>query len=210
MKIYSYTLVNDNGFAPNPFWGVCTLATDQALIRQIIAVGDWVVGLDRDDKDNIKLIYAMHIDEKLTFEEYWQDKRFQIKKPDLKKKDHVYQVGDNIYSPNNDDFNQLASLHSVQYFDSEDDWKRQKKQDLQGKFVLVGSQFYYFGKEPIDLPSKRLVDELFCDVGYKCIADPVVPKEFEAFIQDLEKKDKKGLMHPPQIWPAKDSSWKTT
>ena len=44
MKLYSYIVARDFGFAPNPFYGFCTLATCKPKIREHASVGDWVVG----------------------------------------------------------------------------------------------------------------------------------------------------------------------
>lgn len=37
-------VARDYGFAPNPFFGVCTLATCKPRIRSVAQIGDWVVG----------------------------------------------------------------------------------------------------------------------------------------------------------------------
>ena len=44
MRLYSYVLDHDYGFAPNPFYDVCTLATCKPSIRERAAIGDYVVG----------------------------------------------------------------------------------------------------------------------------------------------------------------------
>jgi hypothetical protein len=44
MVLHSYVVARDYGFAPNPFFGVCTLATCKPLIRRIAHIGDWIVG----------------------------------------------------------------------------------------------------------------------------------------------------------------------
>ena len=41
--LYSYVITRDYGFAPNPFGGICTLATCKPGIRNHATVGDWVV-----------------------------------------------------------------------------------------------------------------------------------------------------------------------
>ena len=211
MKIYSYVLRNDNGLAPNPFWDYCTLALDQPLIRQIAKVGDWVVGLkEKSPKiEDHELIFAMKITEKLTFEEYWYDDRFASKIPDFTQEEQIYQLGDNIYQPHDGEFEQVPSLHSEENFESKKEWKKQKQDDLQGKYVLISNKinFYYFGRESIKLPSVNLTDILYCDVGHKCIADPEVPKEFIDFIDQLIKNNKIGFIAPPIEWPKKDESW---
>lgn len=42
-RIYSYVVRYDSGFAPNPFYGYCTLATCKPDIRRAAEVGDWLV-----------------------------------------------------------------------------------------------------------------------------------------------------------------------
>jgi hypothetical protein len=41
-RIYSYVVRYDSGFAPNPFYGYCTLATCKPDIRRGAEVGDLV------------------------------------------------------------------------------------------------------------------------------------------------------------------------
>ena len=44
MAIYSYIITRDYGFAPNPFYGICTLATCKPRVRNNAQIGDWVLG----------------------------------------------------------------------------------------------------------------------------------------------------------------------
>ena len=44
MRLYSYVVRYDIGFAPNPFHGWCTLATCKQDIRIKARVDDWTVG----------------------------------------------------------------------------------------------------------------------------------------------------------------------
>ena len=41
--LYLYVVDRDFGFAPNPFHGVCTLATCKPKIRKFAKVGDWII-----------------------------------------------------------------------------------------------------------------------------------------------------------------------
>ena len=43
-RLYSYVVVSDHGFAPNPFHGYCTLANCKPRIRWRAQPGDWIVG----------------------------------------------------------------------------------------------------------------------------------------------------------------------
>ena len=45
MRLYVYVVTHDNGFAPNPFHGFCTLATCKAPVRERAEIGDWVLGV---------------------------------------------------------------------------------------------------------------------------------------------------------------------
>ena len=80
MKLFSYIVTHDAGFAPNPFWGYCTLACCKPKIRKTAQKGDWIVGLSPKAKGN-KIIYAMQVEEILPFEKYFHDKRFADKIP---------------------------------------------------------------------------------------------------------------------------------
>lgn len=77
-----YVVDRDFGFAPNPFHGVCTLATCKPRIRGVAKVGDWVVGVGGSAlKATGRCIYFMQITGSLTFNEYWLHADFQSKRP---------------------------------------------------------------------------------------------------------------------------------
>ena len=88
MRLYSYIVARDFGFAPNPFHGCCTLATCKPQIRASASVGDWIIGTGAKTKYRLTahLIYAMTVDEVITFEAYWQDVRFSRKATCLERK----------------------------------------------------------------------------------------------------------------------------
>ena len=44
MKLFSYILARDFGFAPNPFYSICSLATCKPIIRKKAQIGDWIIG----------------------------------------------------------------------------------------------------------------------------------------------------------------------
>lgn len=97
-EFYSYIVARDFGFAPNPFGGYCTLCTCKPLIRKNAQVGDWILGTGAKTRYDIagRLIFAMQVSEILSFEEYWNDRRFQNKKPRFN--GSLKQCfGDNIY-----------------------------------------------------------------------------------------------------------------
>jgi hypothetical protein len=145
MRVFSYTVAADTGFAPNPFGGYCTLACCKPTIRRVAEVGDWIVGLAPGGE---RVVYFMHVTEKLGFHRYWQDRRFAGKRPDLNW-DAVARVGDNLYRPAGEGFEQLPSRHSRQ--DGSED-PASKAHDLEGRFVLVSDRFAYYGRDAIELP----------------------------------------------------------
>ena len=96
MQLYLYILTHDTGFAPNPFWGICTLACCMPVTRRVAKECDWIVGLrgatlyrrtfgTREQvpaEEMYRIIYAMQIRRKLTFAEYWDGPDFAVKRPD--------------------------------------------------------------------------------------------------------------------------------
>ena len=80
MKLCSYVVMIDSGFAPNPFWRYCTLAAcTPNHMRLGLEPGDWILG-NRSDHEH-RLIYAMQVDERLCLDCYYQNPRFVRKRP---------------------------------------------------------------------------------------------------------------------------------
>jgi thiamine monophosphate kinase len=85
VKLYSYVVARDYGFAPNPFFGACTLATCKPMIRKGAAVGDWVVGTGSKGYGlQGRLVYVMNVSETMNYDEYWSDPRYRNKRPNLR------------------------------------------------------------------------------------------------------------------------------
>ncbi|MHA1833298.1 MAG: hypothetical protein ACTSV7_04850 [Candidatus Baldrarchaeia archaeon] len=185
MKVFSYVLRIDSGFAPNPYWGFCTLATCKPDIRQLADEGDWVVGLGSKtgfrygvSAEPNRLVYAMMVDEKVCFKTYSMDERFKPKIPNF---GLVNEKGDNIYLYLNNRWYVRPSLH----YDVE---KGQYRDLVTGHFkVLVSRNFYYFGKQAPKLPpylNNILPVTNFEVRRYKRIADN---RTIEAFLEWLRK-----------------------
>ena len=148
MTLYSYIVTYDTGFAPNPFFGYCTLVCCKPAIRRSASVGDWIIGLTPKAQGN-RVVYFMRVDEKMTIAEYWKDKRFRQKRPQSRG-DARRQCGDNIYEPlATGGFRQLPSFHS----NGEAEDERIKKQDVGGMNALISETFAYYGAKAIPLPS---------------------------------------------------------
>ena len=82
LKLYSYIVVSDNGYAPNPTGGVCTLAYCKPEVRWFANPGDYVVGLAGAEYRNRAaadwpIIYAMRVTDVCSFKEFRLDGRYQ-------------------------------------------------------------------------------------------------------------------------------------
>ena len=51
MRLYSYVVASDSGFAPNPFWRILTLACCKPKMRLTAKPGDLLVGLAGAGRD---------------------------------------------------------------------------------------------------------------------------------------------------------------
>ena len=198
MKLYSYIVAHDGGFAPNPFWGYCTLANCKPQIRRTAEVGNWIVGLTTKAKGN-RVIYAMQVEEILNYGQYYHDKRFAEKIPDYSKRKVIYKRGDNIYEPlPNGAFRQLRSAHSKKCQEN----PKAKAVDLGGVNILIARTFHYFGGCGPELP--KHLDELKVGRGHKCHFQPETISDFSNFIEDYSP----GVNALPSKWPSGDDSWR--
>ena len=155
MRLHSYVVARDYGFAPNPFLGFCTLATCKPKIRGSAGVGDWVMGTGSRQHDRQShIVYAMRVTEAMTFEQYWSDPRFQQKKPNLRgSKKQAF--GDNIYFRDSTGrrWCQLNSHHS--YTDGSAN-PTNVSVDTGTNRVLVSDDFVYWGGSGPVLPKQFL------------------------------------------------------
>ena len=155
-RLHSYIVARDYGFAPNPFFGYCTLATCMVFIREHAKIGDWVVGTGSGSIAKQRgghLVYAMRVEEILTFDEYWSDFRFRRKRPDMYSSVRN-SFGDNIYHRNGDDgfWSQVDSHHSL---DDGSPNKRNIVHDTKVDRVLIGRDFVYYGGDGPKIPAFR-------------------------------------------------------
>lgn len=156
-----YVVDRDFGFAPNPFHGICSLATCKPDIRNTAQIDDWVLGVGgRRLKATGRCIFAMKITRKITFNEYWENPEFKDKKP-VRNGSKKMLLGDNIYHQNNETglWSQAHSHHSLADGTMNE---HNKNRDTQSKNVLISNHFYYFGSEAPLMP-ENIINEL----GYK-------------------------------------------
>lgn len=211
MKLYSYVVTHDSGFAPNPFHGYCTLANCKPVIRRNAKVGDWIVGNSRKKEGN-RLIYAMKVEEILPYASYFKDERFAAKIPDFSRKEVIWKAGDNIYKPlDNEQFLQLQSMHSkrdAKRKPTEEENLETKERDLKGKNVLISKRFHYFGKSALELPQS--LEALKVGRGHKNRFPPETIDAFLEFIKDLDNGNNAApkVHDRPAKWSEDDESWK--
>ena len=147
--IRAYIVEHDIGFAPNPFFGVCTLATCKPEIRWHAAVGDWIVGVGSvADGIRGRMVFAMQVQEELSFEQYWSDARFQVKKPNFVGSLKQAQ-GDNVYHHKNGVWVQERSRHT---HPTAEMTEKHTRRDTKRNRVLVSNRFVYLGTDAIELP----------------------------------------------------------
>ena len=202
MRLYSYVVRYDSGFAPNPFYGWCTLATCKPRIRQSAQVGDWIIGTGSGNRLVQRggyLVYAMHVTEIMTFNEYDTDPRFQSKKP-YRQGSRKHSCGDNIYYRNvaNTQWLQRDSFHS-----NIDGTRRADhvSRDTGVNRVLASDQFVYFGGDGPRIPEALIAIDgrpLCKDgIGYYAFDDLPFISRVEAWVASLSVS---GYQGPPFEW----------
>ena len=201
MKTYSYLLEHDYGLAPNPFGKYCTLAICKPKIRNSgnLDIGDWIIGTGSRALENISnknyvhhLVYAMKVEEILSYEKYWSDSRFGYKKPILNGS-LVTIYGDNIYHKDSKgNWQQEDSAHSL--MDGVTNEEHLKK-DTSGKNVLISQEFYYFGDSAPLLP-EELYGLCHTGVGEKIIKS----EEQDKLLKWLSTNYELGIHGDPINW----------
>jgi Nucleotide modification associated domain 2 len=148
-SVYMYVVARDFGFAPNPFHGVCTLATCKPKIRKTAQVGDWVVGMGGAKLKAVgRCIYAMQVTDTRTFDAYWDDPMFHSKRP-ARNGSRKTIMGDNIYHRS---VGAMAWVQEDSHHSQVDGSPEPSniKNDTQTNRVLISHSFYYFGdKAPL-------------------------------------------------------------
>lgn len=152
-RLHSYVVRYDSGFAPNPFYGYCTLATCKPTIRKSAQIDDWIVGTGSADKKACRgnrLVHAMRVTDTTDFRTYWSDPRFLKKRPQ-RRGSRKQSCGDNIYHRTPDDtaWRQLDSFHSDANGNLRPD---HVLRDTGTDRILISDDFYYFGGEGPQVP----------------------------------------------------------
>jgi hypothetical protein len=114
--------------------------------------GDWVVGTGSAVRKRAGfVVFAMKVGGALTFEEYWADKRFFQKRPNLRgSKKQAF--GDNIYhrKPEGSGWLQLNSHHSLP--DGQPNTRNIGTDNTSVNRVLISETFTYWGGSGPQIP----------------------------------------------------------
>lgn len=200
-RVHSYVVRYDSGFAPNPFYGYCTLATCKPAIRESAQIGDWIVGsgsADRKIGRGGRLVYAMRVTETMSFDAYDADPRFVRKKP-ARYGSRRQSCGDNIYyrETTNSPWHQRDSFHSRPDGTSE---PRHIARDTGTNRVLISDQYVYFGGEGPHIPDvlRDASDRLLCKSGRgrSCFEDEKLLADLAAWTASLGE----GYCGAPYEW----------
>ncbi len=199
MKLYSYCIPIDKGDAPNPFWGVCTLAICKPAIRRSAEKGDWIVatGSTKFGFQN-RVIYAMEVTDKMTFAEYddYCRKSLPEKIPDWNSKDLRRKAGDCIY---NFEIGARPTIRKSVHTETNRDT------DIGGRNVLLSDHFYYFGAIPVDLPT-FLLQIVLQGQGHKSTSNEKYAEKFVKWIETFVENRNKITCDPFLLHQLSDDS----
>ncbi len=186
-KIYSYVLRFDDGAAPNPFWGTCTLTICKPTIRRNARIGDWVIGTGsknaKCNDSNVhdlsdSVVYAMKISDIKTLQSYDNFCKSSLpNKIPRRTTDWRLLMGDCIY-----DYSKGLNPSIRKSVHNEGNRRR----DLSGLNALLSDNFYYFGEEARPLPPelKQLIKR---NQGHKKIETSDLVSKFEDWIKQFGK-----------------------
>ena len=148
-RLYSYVIPFDDGAAPNPFDGMCTLTICKPKIRSSARPGDWIAGVGSKNAHSGDLrghlVYAMRVSEVVTLQEYDQRAaaEWPHRIPDIGSMDLSRRLGDCIYDYSGQQVQQRPGVHGP----------GNARRDLGGKNALIAkTEFYYFGSRAKKLP----------------------------------------------------------
>jgi len=148
-RLFSYTVRHDDGAAPNPFRGLCTLAICKPQIRLKARAGDWVAGLGSAHSFggdlSGKVVYAMRVDQVLSLRDYdfLAPSHWPSRIPDVSSAIAPDRLGDCIYDFSAGAPVQRPGVHGPSHM----------KTDLRGQNVLISRHYFYFGRNAIPLPA---------------------------------------------------------
>jgi len=134
--------------------------------------GDWIAGFLGAQRCH-KFLYAMEINQSMPMNKYFDDPRFEKKKPSLRG-GWQERCGDNFYEQRSDGvwIQHRNRFHLGQEY---------LKKDTRHPIVFVASRFWYFGRSC--KPSPQEYAELIGGRGIRTKHDPVVAAQFIEWVE---------------------------
>jgi hypothetical protein len=196
-RLFTYTIPVDDGAAPNPFRGICSLAICKPGIRRAAKTGDWVAGLGSKNAPSGdlsgRLVYAMRVQEVLSLRNYDRPalSRWPHRIPNLQSADLSERLGDCIYDYSGRTPVQRPGVHGP----------ANELTDLGGENVLISTDFFYFGSRAIRLPD-CLLPICHQTQGYRSDSNGPYFDQFVAWLRGLR-------LAPGQLygWPDFVIDW---
>jgi hypothetical protein len=194
MNVFTYVITRDYGFAPNPFYGICTLSTCKPGIRKSACIDDWIFGIGSKTTHPNRMIYMMKVTKKITFNEYWENKEYAMKKPQMTTLKKMY--GDNIYYYDKSDgvWHQANSHHSYENGETN---PHNLRKDTSSDNVLISREFFYFGSSTIPIPDKYTAAIYKSRRGYCRDEESPIINEFLLYIRHTYEM---GYMDDPILF----------
>lgn len=190
MKLLKYVMTHDSGLAPNPFFGVCSLALcTPNHVNANLSSGDWIVGHSSKSTGR-RLIYAMRLTKVLGMDEYFND--FPEKRPNPHGSIEQ-RYGDNMYFREDGRWRRLPSAehNSVESF---------QKDHGRPVYLAEGADhFWYFGASN-PMPELQGFADLFPWLirdrhGIEYVRDAA---RIHAFAEWLSSLGQSGLLGKPR------------
>lgn len=201
VRLYSYVVARDYGFAPNPFFGTCSLATCKPEIRRCAQVGDWIVGTGSTKNDaRNRVVYVMQVTATMRFDDYWLDADFRRKRPNLRgSKKQAY--GDNIYHRNHRGVWQQENSHHS--YASGQPNLQNAQHDTRVDRLLISQDFAYWGGSGPMIPprfSRNAHSDIRALRGHRSIFPTALVADFVRWFRGLNEA---GYQGPPLDWSKK-------
>ncbi len=170
-RLIVYVVASDDGLAPNVSADYCSLTVCKPVVRRVARpLKDWVVGMSTNKHGATKLIYTMQVEEKLPYNAFFKDSRFELKKPCLKRP-----FGDNFI------LNDEAVLPWACHYSK----PGKMRTNLKTPFSLIGQNYWYFGCNAPILPKDMWHTKLVQGPrrGHKIVDNPAHVANFYHWIK---------------------------
>lgn len=178
-RLFTYTITHDTGLAPNPFFGMCTLALCKSKIRSVATINDWIAATGTEESGmGTRLIFAMQVTNIMTFEEYdkFCNVHLRDKIPNMRTLSIIDKVGDCQIGYSTQGVIYRNGIHG----------ESQLKHDLTGRNVLLSDKFIYFGGNAKEIPRDLL--PIIHKRGHKSSANNSYIDGFLNWFAALEKE----------------------